>query len=144
MDDGRSQPPAFECGHGGVGGAVGRAGDGGQLQPVEKGHGGQPPQDGQVPFRGAHEDSPSPESGLGFRARGLCFLGGWGSSCSSGFASSFLGLGSLMPSRESPAFLPDCTSLAAMSLAAVKIGGGVGADASGPFRVASLRLPDRH
>ena len=41
-----------------VGRAVGNARHGGQLQTVEKGHGGQPPHQQQVPFSEVHEGSP--------------------------------------------------------------------------------------
>ena len=98
--NGGRQPLAFQVRHGVVSGAVGSAGDGGQLQPVDEGHGGQPPHRRKVPFHGAHGDSPSPESGfggLGFRERPLCFLGGWGEpSWASVFSSPFPG--SLTPS----------------------------------------------
>ena len=75
VGNGGRQPPALKAGHGVVCGAVGHAGEGGQLQPVDEGHGRQPPQGRQVPFGAPHvvPPPPSPASGgLGLRVRGLC------------------------------------------------------------------------
>ena len=72
--DRNRQALPFQIVHGIVGGAVGRTRHGGQFQPVEKRHGGQPPHQEQGVFVGVHEDAPSPDSGfdgLGFRVRPL-------------------------------------------------------------------------
>ena len=80
VGEGGDKALPFQGGDGVVDRAVGDAGDGGQLQPVQEGHGRQPPQGLQVKPSGTQQETPpdgEPPGELGLRVRARCCPPDW-------------------------------------------------------------------